>query len=426
MKKHLNSYYFLLGIDILGNTHIIGAGLSGLSASIHSLNKNKVVNLYESSNVAGGRCRSFYEKKLNIEIDNGNHLVFSANTNFYELCKIVNSIDKIKTLPPELAFYDLINNAHWNLDFKEIKMLNLLLGRISLIPKTKLSDYFSLLKFLFVGPKKTVLEIVGNSKIFKTFWEPLTLGIMNTASDLASAKILSNVLKKTIFKGPEFCNIYQPTNNWNETIIQPSLKYLEKKGCNINFKKRLRNIETNNEYASKLFFDNEEINIEKDDLVILAIPPTNLSKFFPNLKLPKEYNCILNVHFKISDDIKKKFNKSIIGFINTKSHWIFIKNNYISVTVSNANHFNDYNSESIAKIIWDEICCYTNEILPISEFQVVKEKKATIIQSPDNFKLISQLNFLPRNLRISGDWTQSDLPCTIEGSILSGKKAANN
>ena len=128
MKKLLYSYSSLLGIDILGNTHIIGAGLSGLSASIHSLNKNKVVNLYESSNVAGGRCRSFYEKKLNIEIDNGNHLVFSANTNFYELCKIVNSIDKIKTLPPELAFYDLINNTHWNLGFKEIKMLNLLLG----------------------------------------------------------------------------------------------------------------------------------------------------------------------------------------------------------------------------------------------------------------------------------------------------------
>ena len=78
-------------------------------------------------------------------------------------------------------------------------MLNLVLRRISLIPKTKLSDYLSLLKFLFVSPKKTVLEIVGNSKIFKTFWEPLTLGIMNTASDLASAKILSNVLKKNYF-----------------------------------------------------------------------------------------------------------------------------------------------------------------------------------------------------------------------------------
>ena len=59
----------------------------------------------------------------------------------------------------------------------------------------------------------------------------------------------------------------------------------------------------------------------------------------------------------------------------------------------------------------------------ITKYQVVKEKKATIIQSPENFKLISQINNLPKNLRISGDWTQTNLPCTIEGSILSGKKA---
>ena len=59
----------------------------------------------------------------------------------------------------------------------------------------------------------------------------------------------------------------------------------------------------------------------------------------------------------------------------------------------------------------------------ITDFQVVKEKKATIEQSPSNYDLISKLRDLPRNLKVSGDWTQTSLPCTIEGSILSGKKA---
>ena len=46
------------------------------------------------------------EKKLGIEIDNGNHLVFSANENFYELCTIINSTKKIQILPPNLEFFD--------------------------------------------------------------------------------------------------------------------------------------------------------------------------------------------------------------------------------------------------------------------------------------------------------------------------------
>ena len=86
---------------------------------------------------------------------------------------------------------------------------------------------------------------------------------------------------------------------------------------------------------------------------------------------------------------------------------------------------NDFNSDKMAELIWKEICSCLNINKPIPDYQVVKEKKATIEQSPRNFELVKRLNDLPRNLRISGDWTQTSLPCTIEGSILSGKKAVN-
>ncbi len=394
-----------------------------MSASVHGTEKNKNVTLFESSNIAGGRCRSFFEKKLGIEIDNGNHLVFSANENFYELCKIIRSTDKIVTLPPKLDFYDLDKNLTWCLDLKEIKILKFLLGQINLIPDTNFFDYTSLLKFLFVSQRKTVTELVGNSKIYKTFWEPLTLGIMNTASSLASAKVLSNVLKKTIFKGQKFCNIYQPAKNWNDTVINPCISFLKRKGTKINFRQRLKSLEIENNNVKKLYFENQNFVLDKNDKLVLAIPPSNLSRLFPSLKLPAKYNIILNIHYKTPREFKKMFTKKIIGFINSLSHWIFIKKEYLSVTVSNANYLNNLESDKIAEIVWKEICSYLNINFPITKYQVVKEKKATIIQSPDNFKLIKQINNLPENLRISGDWTQTNLPCTIEGSILSGKKA---
>ena len=37
--------------------------------------------------------------------------------------------------------------------------------------------------------------------------------------------------------------------------------------------------------------------------------------------------------------------------------------------------------------------------------------------------VVRKLKEIPYNVRISGDWTQTTHPCTIEGSILSGKLA---
>ena len=53
-------------------------------------------------------------------------------------------------------------------------------------------------------------ELVGGSKIFKTFWEPFTLAVMNTSPKYASAKVLSKVLKETLFKGKKTALFINP------------------------------------------------------------------------------------------------------------------------------------------------------------------------------------------------------------------------
>ena len=389
---------------------------------MHAVREKFNVNIFESSNLIGGRCRSFFEKKLNLEIDNGNHLVFSANENFYELCRLVDSCSTVKKLPPYFQFYDLKNNHHWDFDFSNRGVMDLFLNKKT-IPNSNFIDFFSVLKFLFVAKQKTVKELVGNSKIFSTLWDPLTLGVMNTSSELASARILSNVLKKTIFKGERYCHIYQPKKNWNDSIINPCKIFLNKSGCEINLKNILKKIEIKDNHVTELKFINKIVSVKKNDIVLLAIPPSNFIKFFPEFNIPQSYNSIVNIHFKISKKMRNHFPHQIIGFINSLSHWIFIKEKYLSVTISNANYLNNENSEDIAKKIWKEICSYLNIRSTLPNYQVVKEKKATIVQSPDNFMAISKLNQLPSNLKIAGDWTQTNLPCTIEGSILSGKKA---
>ena len=60
-------------------THIIGAGLAGLSAAVTLAEAGHVVSLHESGPAAGGRCRSYFDRALGCRVDNGNHLLLSGN-----------------------------------------------------------------------------------------------------------------------------------------------------------------------------------------------------------------------------------------------------------------------------------------------------------------------------------------------------------
>ena len=59
--------------------HIVGAGLSGLAAAVGLVGTGRQIILHELAPHAGGRCRSYFEPALGITIDNGNHLLLSAN-----------------------------------------------------------------------------------------------------------------------------------------------------------------------------------------------------------------------------------------------------------------------------------------------------------------------------------------------------------
>ena len=57
-------------------------------------------------------------------------------------------------------------------------------------------------------------------------------------------------------------------------------------------------------------------------------------------------------------------------------------------------------------------------------WKVIKERRATISQTPANLHKRPGAKTNLKNLFIAGDWTDTGLPATIEGSIQSGLRAA--
>src|SRR5580704_7961254 len=100
--------------DSLGRVHVVGAGLAGLAAAAALAAAGHRVVLYESSDHAGGRCRSYVDAELGLRIDNGNHLLLSGNRSALAYLRLIDARDTFEP-PGEAAFpfVDLQSGERW-------------------------------------------------------------------------------------------------------------------------------------------------------------------------------------------------------------------------------------------------------------------------------------------------------------------------
>lgn len=339
------------------------------------------------------------------------------------MCKLIESTNTLDFLGSNYNFFDIKTNKYWSLKINKGRFPYWIFDKNKRVPGTDIKDYFSILKLLVCNKKDTVLDILKKkNNLYNFFWEPLTLGILNTPCGEASAWVLKNVLKGTFVKGADFCEIIQPKISWNKTLVDPMLDHLKKRKVLLNFNSLLKDLEISNGSIKSLRFKNKKIKLDDSDKVIFAIPPNNLKKLFKNIYLPDEFNTIINIHFKID----QRFFKSkprILGILNSLSHWVFLKKNHCSVTLSGANELIEIPKGDLIKKIWLEI----SKSLKLSHmccppYRLIMEKKATYNQSPANNLLIRKVKDYPKNCSIIGDWTEFNFPCSIESSIISAEK----
>ncbi len=415
---------------------VIGGGLAGISTAVFlSKNKHNVL-LLEASPKLGGRAYSFQDKITKEVIDNGQHIFVGAYKATFELLKIIGSQNlpeyqtKLRaTYIDKLGKKYLLEAPH---KFYPLNLLHAILNfdLISFAERVGIVKFIA--KLFFLNEKKTedktVLEFLKGNKqsenSIKVFWELLVVSTLNTPIKEASLRIFIKVLKEIFLNGNKASTIILPKYGLSELFSIPANEYLKKNGATVSLSERVVSIETNGGKIIKIKTTKREIT--DFDYAFSAVPFNSLQKIFPELPFIKYANknlatsSIITIYLWSAENIlEEKF----FGLIGSKIHWVYKNKNHISVVISSAEKMIELTSEEIYKICKDELKKYFPKFTgtKIQHYKVLKEKRATFKSTPESDIIRRKIKSPYKNFLLAGDWTNTQLPATIESAILSGK-----
>ncbi len=405
--------------------HIVGAGLAGLAAAVRLVRSGRPVALYEAAGQAGGRCRSYHDAALDRRIDNGNHLLFSGNRAAMAYLRAIGTDDTLDgPARAKFPFLDLDTDERWTVRLDPGLVQPWILRKRRRIPGTTFFDYLNGLKLLFAGRTRTVAQCFDTSRqMYRRFWEPLAVAALNTAADEGAARLLWPVLRETFGRGEAASRPRYVRDGLSESFVDPALALLRDQNATIRFNARLRGVTTGDGRACALDFSDGEGELQEDDVVILALPPGIVADLLPDIHVPLGTRAIVNAHFVLPRTIDRWAPMGLIGGIG---QWLFARGDVASVTVSAADTLADEPADAIAQKIWPEVARAIDlGDAALGSYRIVKEKRATFAQTPDQVANRPGTHTGWANLFLAGDWTDTGLPATIEGAVRSGNAAAD-
>jgi squalene-associated FAD-dependent desaturase len=404
--------------------HIIGAGISGLAAAVRLANADFKVHVHEATQQAGGRCRSYFDAATNLTIDNGNHLLLSGNHHAVAYARSIGT--EAGLVGPQRAqfpFVDLTTGQRWKLDLGDSRLPLWIFDRERRVPDTRLLDYFALMPLIWAAQGRLVGDTIPcRGTLYQRLVQPLLLAALNVDPPDGSAGLAGAVVRETLLAGGKACRPLIARDGLSAVLVEPAIKLLRAKGARIHFGHELRQFGMSGDGIGELRFGDDTTVVEPHDTVVMAVPPRPAAGLLPGLKTPSKFRAIVNAHFRFDPPGHMP---PILGVVGGLVEWLFAFPQRLSVTVSNADRLVDMPREELAQAIWRDICAAGALRGELPPWQIVRERRATFEATPEQNALRPGAVTNCKNLFLAGDWTDTGLPATIEGSVRSGNRAAD-
>lgn len=419
------------------HVHVIGGGLAGLSAAIE-LAGRAFVTVHEAGPACGGRARSYHDKALGTRIDNGNHLVLSANDAVFRYLGLIGAEKSLKGPGvPIFPYFDLEADLAWTLRLSRGRVPFWALPGGARVPGMKMRELGSLFRLMKADDAATVESCLIPGMLSRRLLEPFAVSALNTDCATGSARLLGNIVEQSLAKGGMACCPWYPSEGLSESFVDPAVAHLGALGSEVRHGARVTGLETRDGRVTALVFGAETVALGAEDHVVMAVPAPVasglLAPHWPGFTAPDAFESIVNVHYRLPEapDVRGRVAQAgFVGVVGGITEWVFVKDDILSVTVSAANRYGSRDHEDLKATIWQEVRRVIGPVvsggLPVvmPPVRLVWEKRATFAATPAQDRLRPGAATPFGNMVLAGDWTQTGLPSTIEGAIRSGVTAS--
>ncbi|MDB5504915.1 MAG: hypothetical protein JWR89_4817 [Tardiphaga sp.] len=405
--------------------HIIGAGISGLAAAVRLANAGFQVHVHEATQQAGGRCRSYFDAQTQLVIDNGNHLLLSGNRHAIAYAKSIGTeAGLVGPARAQFPFVDIKTGKRWQLDLGNGRIPTWLFDKNRRVPDTSVSDYLALAPLIWSSPNRLVGDAIPcEGVLYDRLVQPLLLAALNVDPPEGSAGLAGAIVRETLLAGGHACRPLIARDGLSAVLVEPAIELLRAKGAGIHFGHELRSYTMAGDRVGTLHFGAEDtIALGAEDVVVMAVPPRAATSMLPGLKAPTKFRAIVNAHFRFDPPAGLP---DLTGVVGGLIEWLFAFPQRLSITISGADRLIDVPREQLAQQIWDDICKVADITAELPPWQIVRERRATFEATPGQNALRPGPVTKFKNLFLAGDWTDTGLPATIEGSVRSGDRAAD-
>ena len=231
------------------------------------------------------------------------------------------------------------------------------------------------------------------------------------------------MVRETLLAGGQACRPLIARDGLSAVLVEPAIKLLREKGAGVNLGHELHGFDTSADRVGALKFGGDDnIALGPDDAVVMAVPARPAASLLPGLKTPTKFRAIVNAHFRITPP---RDAPPILGVVGGLVEWLFAFPQRLSITISNGDRLIDMPREELAQALWRDVCKAGGVTGELPPWQIVRERRATFEATPEQNALRPGAVTGLRNLFLAGDWTDTGLPATIEGSVRSGDRAAD-
>jgi len=427
---------------------VLGAGYAGLAAATELILRGHDVTLVEGRALLGGRAHSFIDTKSGLVLDNGQHILMGCYHETLGLLRQLGVMDRLYS-PPSLAVPFVSEKGPSVLAATAPDPLHLLSALLG-YGELSSADKFSAVKLairLRLGQKPHANESVEawmrrwkqTPNIIRALWEPLCIAALNEPVATGSAQLFATVIRRSFLAGAADSTILLSRVGLSELFAPEVRKLLEMCRGTLRLQTPVTGLRFEGTTLREIKLgDGSSLQPEA---VISALPWHVLRGLLPGeSKLARACGQIqdapiVSLHLWLDRPILRE---PFVGLLDSPVHWVFSRDHIhganpagqeghvITAVVSGARDLVDKSGPELEELTMKELGRFLPEAREarVLHRMVYKARSATFAATPETEPLRPEATTEWSNFWLAGDWTNTGLPATIEGAIVSGARAA--